>query len=404
MKKINSNIIIFFTAVLIVVFGLSSGELWRSATDCAKAFFANAKTDGIASAFAEFTDEMEKTSTEKLAYHHKFMDINSAVLSAVNTRVVEKDDSTVVKTDSGYLANPRAYISDEELSSRAEKVREVYEASEANGSKFLYVMAPSKGYYMDYPPNTEDFTKSNIDRFANTMNRQKIPFLNLEEYMKNENLTDEDAFFITDHHWKPEFAFASVNEICADLGRRYGFSYRAELGDLSNYSVTTYNDWFLGSQGKKVGKYFTPLGVDDISIILPNFETHMTEEQPNKNLFREGNFSETAMYMENVKIKDLYTLNPYVAYSGGDFREQIITNKKEPDAPTMLLIRDSFGCAAAPFLSLRASRLYIADVRDYAYYVGDKINVGEYIKEKNPDYVIILYNGVSAGSDLFDFN
>lgn len=404
MKKINSNVIIFLTASLIVLSGLASRELWRSTADCVKSFYANAKATGVLSAFDTFTADMESTATEKLSYHHAFMDISSAVLNATNARVVEKDDSTVVKTDSGYLANPRAYIDDGELRTRAEKVRSVYEAAKANGSGFLYVIAPSKGYNLEYPQNAPDYTKSNCDRFAAALAEKGVPVLNFETYMTENGISDEDAFFITDHHWKPEFAFEAADKICDELNRLYGFSFNGDPCDIKNYTVTEYENWFLGSQGKKVGKYFTSLGIDDISIILPNFSTHMTEEQPAKGLFREGSFAETVMYTENTAVRDLYGLNPYAAYSGGDFREQIITNKDNPDGASMLLVRDSFGCAAAPFIALRTSKLYVADVRDYAYYVGDKINVHDYIKEKNPDYVVILYNGVSLGNDLFDFD
>lgn len=404
MKKINSNVTVFLTAVIIVICGLASREMWQSAAECVKSFFANAESVGVAAAFDTFTADMEKTATDKLSCHHAFMDINSAVMRLSNTRVVEKDDSTVVKTASGYLANPRGYIDDDELHARAEKVKKLYEAAEANGSGFLYVMAPCKGYYLDYPPNIEDYTKSNCDRFAAALADRGVPVLNFEEYMKNNGISDESAFFVTDHHWKPEFAFEAVGEICRTLNALYGFEYSEKAADISNFTVTKYENWFLGSQGKKVGRYFTSPGTDDISIILPGFDTHMTEEQPAKGLLREGSFAETVMYTENIAVRDFYGLNPYAAYSGGDFREQIITNKDNPDGASMLLIRDSFGCAAAPFVSLHTSTLCVTDVRDYAYYVGDKINVYDYIKEKNPDFVTVLYNGVSSGDDLFDFD
>ena len=108
------------------------------------------------------------------------------------------------------------------------------------------------------------------------------------------------------------------------------------------------------------------------------------------------------MYMENVETKDYYNLNPYVAYSGGDFREQIITNKLNPDGETILLVRDSFSCAMAPFLSLATSRMNCVDVRDGGY-VGSKINVYEYIEALKPDYLVVMYTGVSSGDDLYNF-
>ena len=45
----------------------------------------------------------------------------------------------------------------------------------------------------------------------------------------------------------------------------------------------------------------------------------------------------------------------------------------------------------------------MVDVRDSAFYVGEKIKVSEYIQKIKPDYVVIMYNGVNFGDDLFDF-
>ena len=376
MKKINGNFFVFIMCLGIIFAGAFSKTFFNSIFQCTKTFFADINSVGIFNAFDIFT----------------------------NTRVVEKEDSTVTKTPSNYLANPRPYVETAELYERADRLKGIAEATKANGAEFLYVMAPCKGYNMPYPSNISDFTKSNCDRFAACLKDKQIPTLNLIETMQKQGITEEDAFFITDHHWKPDYAFKAVGEICDYLKTNYGFNYDAKNTDISNFSVTTYENWFLGSQGKKVGSYFTNFGPDDINIILPDFETSFSEEQPIKNHKREGNFAETVMYMENVAEKDLYSLNPYAAYSGGDFREQIITNYNNPDGNTILLIRDSFGCAAAPFLALNSHKLYVTDVRDYEYYVGDKINVYDYIEKINPDYVIVLYNGVSSGADLFDFD
>lgn len=74
---------------------------------------------------------------------------------------------------------------------------------------------------------------------------------------------------------------------------------------------------------------------------------------------------------------------------------QIMYNNLNPKGKKILMIRDSFSCVVAPFLSLQTSELHICDMRDFEYYVGDKLNAEEYIKQIAPDYVIVLYSGVS---------
>lgn len=398
MKK--TNIIVFIICAVIVVSGIVSAELWFGMGRCVLEYISSVKEEGFGNATATFTAEAERVMTERLSYHGLFMDINSIVLRITNTDVVEKDDTTVVRASSGVLANPRPYMEDEVLSERADSVKRLSDAAKKSGTKFLYVMAPTKGYSLKYPRDVEDYTKSNCDRFVWELKKRDVEILNLVEKMQG--VPEKKLFFATDHHWRPEYAFHSAREIAQTLKDKYGFEYDKSIFDINNYNVKEYKNWFLGSQGKKTGTFYAKGGADDISIILPEFDTALVEEQPAKGTRREGSFAQTVMYMENVETKDYYNLNPYAAYSGGDFREQIITNKLNPDGETILLVRDSFSCAMAPFLSLATSRMNCVDVRDGGY-VGNKINVYEYIEALKPDYLVVMYTGVSAGDDLYNF-
>ncbi len=401
MKK--SGIFVFVLCSLIIVFGMFSLGFVKNTASAVLTFVQDVSDEGFFGAFSSFTDNAEKSSAEGLSYHNTLVDINSLLMRAFGTRVIEKADTTVVLTDSLYLANPRPYIEDQSLKTRAEKLKELKAVSEENGAKFLYITAPTKGYSMALPDNVEDFTKSNCNRFFKYLDENSIDHLNLIDAMEKEGYTEEDIFFVTDHHWKSDYAFMAAGMICEYLNITHGFQYDTKVTDISNYSVKTYKDWFLGSQGKKAGRFFTPLGTDDINIILPKFDTHLTESQRAKGTVREGSFGDTVMYMENIEKKDYYNLNPYATYSGGDFREQIITNHLNPDGARVLLIRDSFSCAMSPFLSLALSEVSCIDVREGAYYVGEKINAYDYIKTYKPDFVLVMYTGVSSGDDLFDF-
>ena len=99
-------------------------------------------------------------------------------------------------------------------------------------------------------------------------------------------------------------------------------------------------------------------------------------------------------------------MNTYVVYSGGDIKLQIMKNQLNPDGKKILLVRDSFACITAPFLSLQTSELHLCDMRNFNKSAGKKVNVEEYIKEISPDYVILLYSGIStanASDDRYDF-
>ena len=56
-----------------------------------------------------------------------------------------------------------------------------------------------------------------------------------------------------------------------------------------------------------------------------------------------------------------------------------------------------------PFLALHTSELHICDVRNNEDYVGEKLNMKEYINEIKPDYVLVLYNGVLNSQNRYNF-
>ncbi len=404
MKRLNKNVAVFIAATIIVIWGMASKGFVIGLKDTAFGFFANIHTNGIFDSFSNFASGVEKSSSQNLRYHNALVDINSIFNNVIGTRIIEKDDMIVVKADNGYLSNTRYVVPDNVLSHRVSKVKELKEKSEKSGAEFMYIIAPTKGHDLDYAPNIEDYTEFNCERLADFLKKDDIPTLNLIDYMHKDSITEEEMFFITDHHWKPAGALWATDKILSELNARYGYPYDKDKTDISSYNIKIYKNWFLGSQGKKAGRYFTSLGVDDFDVITPKFKTHLTEEQPLKKHFREGSFQDTVMYMENVETRDLYNKNPYAAYSGGDFREQIITNKLNSDGKKILIVRDSYACALVPFLSLNAGAVHAVDVRADAFYVGDKINVHEYIDKINPDYVLVFYSGAPLGDDVYNFD
>lgn len=100
MKKFNKNIIVFVFAMLFIIFGTSRGYLstiYHSVKDLCYGI-----TQGNVSSITDFKaniDDLGKT----FRYHHELMDINSVKENLIGTRIIEKDDSTVVKSDSDSL-------------------------------------------------------------------------------------------------------------------------------------------------------------------------------------------------------------------------------------------------------------------------------------------------------------
>ena len=391
MKKFNVNSILFLFAVVFIAAGIRGDfctRLKKNTEDMLSALKCFSMEDVLRARTA-----IDKSSMEALSYHDKLMDLDSLRKNLLGTRVVIKDGNFIIRYDSGGLGGKVSRLRDDEINEVIACIQELKNVSEENGARFLFCAAPHKTVYEQFPPNVESFEKDNYDRFLAGLKTSGIPALDFRDTFKENNVPAQDIFYYTDHHWRTRSGLLVSSAICKELSARYGFEYDAFYTDLDNYSVTLYPDWFLGSFGKKTGRFFTWKSPDDFELITPKFRTDMREEQPFKKEVREGTFEETVLFMENME-KDYYHKNSYATYSGGDFRLQIMKNKLNPDGKKILVVRDSFACAVAPFLALHTSELHLCDVRSFKYFVGDKMNMGDYIRELRPDYVLVLYNSI----------
>ena len=389
MKKFNKNIIVFVLAFIFIAFGFTM-QYYRSLRYCAIDFLVNnLKTDGI-NAFHQLTSEVDKNS-KKLRYQFALLDLDSLKQFCLNTKLVQKGQETVVKGEGDTLFIPYEYYPEDDLNKNVSAIQSIQVAAEANGADFLYIAVPEKNMLYTAPSNIENHSIDNYERYLTALDQNDVPVLDLYDAMQQENKIHIDTFFKTDHHWTPETAFWATGKICSSLSDRYGFSYDPDYTKIENYNTKVYPDWFLGSYGKKVGYFFSSDGPDDITLITPKFETNLTEQRPHKNQERTGAFDQTVLFMDQIETRDYHGLSPYAAYSGGDFRLQIVKNNLNPDGKKILVIRDSFAGAVMPFLALNTGELHTVDVRTFIS--DESINVYEYIQQIDPDYVLVLYSG-----------
>ena len=390
MKKFNKNSILFLFVILFIIVGLWGNCFEQLKLDTLD-MLSGIKHGNITSIF-DFKTNVDDISNQELSYHHSLMDVNSIKENLIGTRVVNKKDTIVVKADSGSLIEPIKKIKTSEIKQVVNKIATLKNVSENNGARFLYCLAPTKELYEKTPENIDNFCYENYNLFLSELEKSSIPTIDFAETV---NKSDYEVFYKTDHHWTVRAGFEANNALLNKLNSLYGFDFNKKLTDLSNYNIEHYKTWFLGSKGKKVGTFFTWHGADDFDLITPKFETNIIEERPFKNQIRTGSFKETVLYMYNMK-RDYYNINTYATYSGGDFRLQIMKNNFNTNGKKILLICDSFAGVVAPFLALQTNELHICDMRNFDYYVGDKLNVEKYIKKIEADYVIVLYSGVTS--------
>ncbi len=398
MKKIHFNIIIFVLVALLVIGGWFSEDMFLGLKNTAKAL----KNDRDVTACIQGVDNNSK----KYSWRYLSVDVHSLSYLVTNTRSLKKGSDTVVRMDNNYLAYDYATLQDNVIEQTADYCAKLSDFCKNNDTPFMYIYAPQKQYFGTYPTGNENTNRSEGERFVSALRKRNVNTLSLAEKMIEQGKEMEDCYFITDHHWTPETGFWATGEICQKLNTDYGFNYDSKVTDINNYNVKVYKNWFLGSQGKKTGRFFTPLGVDDISLITPKFATDLSVKDSTE---RTGEFEDTVIIKEKIETKSLHQLNPYAAYSGGDFAIQTIENNNNPTGEKILIIRDSYACSVTPFLSLTTKSMHILDLRTGLHGSACVNSVSQYITQYQPDYVLVLYSGLSsinAGTGMslhFDF-
>lgn len=293
-----------------------------------------------------------------------------------------EENNEVTRLKNGYLTFTYPKY---DVTNNANNLLKLNEKLSQKNIPLIYVQAPFKVSKYDslLPLGTEDYSNENADKLVNLI-KDKIDVIDIRDFEKEDNIDHYSMFFKTDHHWRPEFAFYAFGKVGEHLGEKYSLSFNKDYLDIEQYNIENYENYFLGSQGKRVGKYFS--GVDDISLITPKFETNFDYKIPSYQIDKHGTFRDTLIDFSHVEKKDYYILNPYAMYTGGDFTITYTTNHLVKDKK-LLLVKDSFACAFSPFISLLFHEVETVDLRQFK----DK-SLMEHIEDSNPDMVMFLYN------------
>nr|WP_317325205.1 DHHW family protein [uncultured Flavonifractor sp.] len=347
--------------------------------------------------------ESETAINQDLDRDHLFIQLYGGIQHLTGRRMVEDavGENTVVKLSTGALN----FVKPDSTAQPAETVAANAAATAAFAREleklhipYLYVMAPQKiqrGQDL-LPLGMAENGNSSADAFLEELEQWGVFAYDLRPSFENNGIYS-NWFFQTDHHWKPEAAFFAWQHLAQILDHRYGFVTADLLTDPADWTTTVLDDFFLGSQGKRVGSLYA--GVDDFTIYTPKFDTKLTYSSPDGGFERTGTFNQSVCFPERVAKKDWFNGNPYTYYSGGDYGIATMTNHKNPNGPKLVLLRESFSCALAPFLAMSCSELTTIDLRHFS---GDLL---ETIEGLDPDLVLTMYAASSTGLEqMFAFD
>lgn len=342
---------------------------------------------------------IEGLINENVGFRTSYIQANGLVQKLMGKRVVNDIDpeSSVIKLDNGYISFLAKELSNEALQDRADKISALNSFAHDNGIDFLYIQAPYKIAQDDQklPAGLKDYSVSNAQALCSMLGEENVNVLNLIEIVRKQNKDWYSLYYRTDHHWTNEAAFWAYGEIAKTLSNDFNIEIDEKYYDTNSYSVRSYKNAFLGTQGKRVGSTYA--GLDDINFFIPKFETDL--EYQRQGLTLKGDFDATLLFDEQYVTGDIFKDFCYEASMGGNYGYIKITNKLNTNGKKVLLIKDSYANPVAPYLSLGVSELEVVDPR----YFEDEMHMSitDYISQSNPDLVIMLYNPNALKDDTF---
>lgn len=357
---------------------------------------SHAASNSSIHAIRSATTKLDDTINNYVAFKPYYIDWNGLYQRVMNKRIVEDvvSDRTIYKTSAKQLVfltertDAAPYIA---------QLNQLHRELNKLNIPLLYVIPPTKitNSEQQLPPGVHDYLNENTDQLVAGLQRNQIQYLDLRQTFQQASWTPQQTFFTTDHHWTIEAAFHGYSKLVDKLNTDYSFTIDRRYQNIDNYQITVFPRFFLGSQGRRVGKLYA--GVDDFSLITPNFPTQQTVTQidTKKPITFKGPYEQSVLVPDYIDPTKPDSTNRYAVYHGD--HAELIFNNEQIASGKVLLIKDSYALPVYSFLSLCVNELRALDLRLYKR--GTAI---DYIKQHKPEIVIVMYSGLKPG--MFDFD
>ena len=309
---------------------------------------------------------------------------------AINTFITEpKPVGKYIRLNNGCLTT----VASEEASNQVrKKVVAIYELNNYLNNKnipFVYIQSAVKNckYDMELVNEAKDYTNKNIDKLLLGLDNADIDYIDMRDELHKKYDDHYQLFYKADHHWNVNAGFWACGVIEDVLQERYGINFCTDYNDESLYENKLYKYAMFGSAGNSVTHFVEES--EDFAILFPRFDTNFRLTIPDKGINSSGSFEELFV--------DYASLDEAISNGGGYAYETIlygnrplvqIKNNNNKGGPKVLMIRDSFSIAVAPYMALGCSELDLIDVRASNGNFSGSIRA--YADQMKPDIVIML--------------
>ncbi len=393
---------VFAAFFLLFVLGFSGANL---AVNGAEVWDDVSKIQWTWNDSAQQLQEVETFMNENLLFRYPMIDAYGAVQMAMGKH--EENGFDRVKDKNGFLYSGNFWNGfGDDTKELAVRTARLQKQIEARGDQFGFIMFPmnlpqedAKYYGIPY----DDFSQ-NADTFCAWARYYGVPLLDLRSSWTEHGLTQEEAFFRTDHHWTPMAAFYGYCDILEWMEDTFGaeISDRDRLSNLDSYYQITYENLMFGSRGRDTGTIFAG-GAEPYTVIYPREEGDYLLKSGEYNDYDtyEGTFSEALLYTDYDmdSYSDLYdgeAERTYLKTGVEDYTS--IINKDAPSDKKILLLRDSFATPIGAFLAQSFEQV---DMLWTGEYTEEELEL--FIEDAQYDYVFVSIFAENLNQDFFPF-
>lgn len=336
--------------------------------------------------FGQFTNSIADSYVGKLKGKNAFVEING-LFNRLCGRIVH-NDVVLLKNNVLNRNSEVEWNSEYEKNNMTDTVERMTDFNYFLKDKqipFVQVIAPYKVPVNkdNLPEGVENDVNKYTDEYIDGLNKNGVLVLDLRKVLSANSEQVKNYFYRTDHHWNTDGAFLAFKVIMNNLTNDFGgiYNIKSRYADVGLWQRIEIKDWFLGSQGKRVGTLFA--GTDSLIYYIPKFKTHMSCIVPHsKNIFK-GDFTAANIRDKYVQKRDYYRYDAYNIHIGGNFPLVKHRNKYATNDMKLFVIKDSFTLPLQAFMSTEFTEI---DVIDPRYYRNS--SVAEYILWTRPDLVL----------------
>lgn len=345
-------------------------------------------------------DEIDSLFNDDVFLKEGLINYNGGVRNILQQRIIRDADASnmIIKAGDGSLTS---FMWEYDTKPRAQSVIALRDFLAKQDIPLLYIQAPYKVIegYTQLPTGITDYSNADTDLFLSVLDEGVVDYIDLRQEAVADKLEPKEMFFRTDHHWSTKTAFWAFTKVANLMADNYGFEFNKDYLNLDQFTVSSYPQSFLGSEGRRVGRFYA--GLDDYDFIAPNFATDISVNIYKENgevRSQEGDFTEAITFAPLMDMTAAPSTNHYACYFGGDYPSVIIKNHNLHNGK-ILIVKDSFSLPFVAFLSTVTEEINMIDLRYFT-----KESLTDYIDEYQPDMVMILYNPSSlSGQQMFAF-